>query len=212
MCSGYSALGRKGTAFLHLWLSGKQCSCTSQVRNNAQERWSLWHFCTHGASVQIDTTKLKCCLKVNLCVLLVFIFMQIMMTNWFPVLGNQLVPWYSHGLQLYDSHHSPQPEPTHSWLARAGPPTIIYFATTRAAREIRRRPRTTCRPCTVPAVCYICSRRDHGCQLDRRQGTGCLDSYLILSLGHCSNLATLLTAVCRDDGRPSPRGHVGPIM
>ena len=63
------------------------------------------------------------------------------------------------------------------------------FTMTRAAREIWRRPRPTCLPCTVPAVCYICSRRDHGCQLERGQGAGCLDSYLILSLGHRSNLA-----------------------
>jgi len=35
--------------------------------------------------------------------------------------------------QLYDSHHSPQPEPTHSWLARAGPPTIIAAAAAAAA-------------------------------------------------------------------------------
>ena len=67
----------------------------------------------------------------------------LVVTSWFPstrrALGNQLVlwhrtsnrrPWLVHGVggssrgHLYDSHHSPQPEPTHSWLARTGPSTI----------------------------------------------------------------------------------------
>ena len=58
-------------------------------------------------------------------------------------LGKQLVlwyrtsnrrPWLVHGIggssraQLYDSHHSPQPEPTYSWLAWAGPPSITVAA------------------------------------------------------------------------------------
>ena len=40
-----------------------------QVRKNAQERQSLWHFCMHGASVQTDTTKLKWRSSVTLYVL-----------------------------------------------------------------------------------------------------------------------------------------------
>jgi len=80
------------------------------------------------------------------------------------------------------------------------------FTTTRAAREIRRRPSTTCRPCTVPAVCYICSRRDYGCQLDRGQGAGCLDSYLILSLGHRSNLADSAHCCLSRRRPPLPEG------
>ena len=39
---------------------------------------------------------------------------------------------------LYDSHHNPQPGPTHSWLARAGPPTITAVAALRKLRDAQR--------------------------------------------------------------------------
>jgi len=61
-------------------------------------------------------------------------------------------PWLVHGVggssrgQLYDSHQTPQPEPTHSWLAQAGPPTITAAAAALLVTDRRRHV-----PCRTPA-------------------------------------------------------------
>jgi len=49
---------------------------------------------------------------------------------------------------FFASHHSPQHEPTHSWLARAGPPTITAAAAAALLVTDRRRhvPRRTPAP------------------------------------------------------------------
>jgi len=61
---------------------------------------------------------------------------------------------------LYDSHHSPQPEHTHSRLARAGPPTITAAAAALGLLVTDRRrhvplahPRT--RPSPKATVAYV---------------------------------------------------------
>jgi len=43
-------------------------------------------------------------------------------------------------------------------------------------------------PCTVPiqSAAKSCLLYGHGCRLETGQGAGCLDSYLILSLGYRS--------------------------
>jgi len=91
-----------------------------------------------------------------------------------------------HWSELADSRASPMIQPwpvirqpsqpsvwAYSQLAGSGRASHHHlFTTTRAAQEIWRRPRTTCHTCTVPVVCYICSRRGRP-RLPAGQRAGC---------------------------------------
>jgi len=77
----------------------------------------------------------------------------LLLANPSPMTQDFRRPWLVHGVggssrgQLYDSHQSPQHEPTHSWLARTGPPTITAAAAALLVTDRRRHvPRRTPAP------------------------------------------------------------------